>query len=99
MENNKHSCYDLFRMIKENRIRKGDILVLINKEDPTLKDYYITTDKDFKWLLNEADSIYLFDNFYLKNLLTDWDFTVVFKSEEKEKVFMEIRKANLQNNE
>ena len=99
MENNKHSCYDLFRMIKENRIRKGDILVLINKEDPTLKDYYITTDKDFKWLRNEEDSLYLFDNFYLKNLLTDWDFTVVFKSEEKENVFREMRKENLQNNE
>lgn len=99
MENNKHSCYDLLRMIKENKIRKGDILVLINKEDPALKDYYITTDKDFKWLRNEEDNLYLFDNFYLKNLLTDWDFTVVFRNDEKEKILNEINHKNSEDNE
>ena len=80
-----NSFYDFFKMIKENRVRKGDILELvIENEEEKIKDYYIITNKDVRWL--KDNSVYLWDNFFLFELLDDWKFNVIYKENEKKEI-------------
>ena len=80
-----NSFYDFFKMIKENRVRKGDILELvIENEEENIRDYYIITNKDVRWL--KDNSVYLWDNFFLFELLDDWRFNVIYKENEKKEI-------------
>lgn len=85
----KHDFCELFRMIKQNHIRKNDFIVVYNKEDQTEEDYYMYNGNDFKWLLD--NSIYLFDNFYISNLIENWEFSVAYKEEDKKKILEKIK--------
>jgi hypothetical protein len=76
-------------MIKQNHIRKNDFIVVYNKEDQTEEDYYMYNGNDFKWLLD--NSIYLFDNFYISNLIENWEFSVAYKEEDKKKILEKIK--------
>ena len=77
-----NSFYDFFKMIKEKKIRKWDILELIGEENE--KDYYIVTDSDIKWLRNK--DTYFWDNFFLFDLLEKWKFNVIYKENEKKEI-------------
>lgn len=80
-----NSFYDFFKMIKENKIRKGDILEVVAESDgEILKDYYIVTGKDVRWL--KDNFIYLWDNFFLFDLLEEWKFNVIYKENEKKEI-------------
>ena len=76
-------------MIKQNHIRKNDFIVVYNKEDQTEEDDYMYNGNDFKWLLD--NSIYLFDNFYISNLIENWEFSVAYKEEDKKKILEKIK--------
>ena len=82
MRDKMNSFYDLFKMIKEKRIRKWDVLELIGEENE--KDYYIITDKDIRWLRDK--DVYFWDNFFLFELLEKWKFNVVYKDNEKKEI-------------
>jgi hypothetical protein len=87
-----NSFYDLFRMIKERKIRNGDILVVYHKTDKDFVDYYAVQEKDFKWLVcNEEDRIWLFDNFFVQDLLDNFCFKVIFKDKEKKEILAAIK--------
>jgi len=80
-----NSFYDFFKMIKEKKIRKGDVLEVVAESDgEILKDYYIVTDKDVRWLKDHF--IYLWDNFFLFDLLEGWKFNVIYKENEKKEI-------------
>ncbi len=92
MENQKsfrrYGTENLLTMFKENRIRTGDIIALysLNSEDI---DYYIVKDKDIVMVVDETTC--LFDNMYLKDLLNNWEFSVIFNDEEKKKIINQIK--------
>lgn len=88
----KNSFYDLFKMIKEKKIRDGDILVVYSKTDKDFVDYYSVQEKDFRWLICERDErVWLFDNFFVNDLLENYCFQVVFKDKEKQEIFRKVR--------
>ncbi|MBP3707543.1 MAG: hypothetical protein J6J36_02905 [Clostridia bacterium] len=87
----KNSFYDLFKMMKERKIRNGDILVVYSKTDDEFIDYYAVQEKDFIWLLCEkTERIWLFDNFFVADLLDNYCFKVVFKDKEKQEIFNKL---------
>ena len=57
-----HSFYELFGMMKERKVREGDILVIHENKDKEFRDYYIVTKKDIVWLVD--NSSYIFDNYF-----------------------------------
>lgn len=79
----RYSADCLLNMIKERKIRKGNIIILysLNTEDI---DYYLVTDKDIVML--KDNDICLFDNFHMFDFITNWEFSVVFSNEEKQKI-------------
>lgn len=88
----KNSFYDLLKMIREKRIREGDILVVYSKIEENFIDYYIVQNKDIKWLrASENDCIYLFDNFFLIDLLENYCFKVIFKDKEKQEILDKLQ--------
>lgn len=87
----KNSFYDLFKMMKERKIRDGDILVVYSKTDDEFVDYYAVQEKDFRWLLCEkTERVWLFDNFFVVDLLDNYCFKVVFKDKEKQEIFNKL---------
>ena len=86
----RYDFCDLFRMIKQNKIRKNDFIVIYNKEDKDLVDYYEFNGKDFKWLPDKE--CWLFDNYFITVLMNDWEFSIVYKEEEKEKILKNFNK-------
>ena len=88
--NNKYEFYDLFPMIKENKIRVGNVLVVYNKEDSSIVDYYEVTEKDIVMLADKK--MCLFDNFYIQELLKSWEFSVIYKEKDKQKILDNLSK-------
>lgn len=87
----KNSFYDLFKMIKEKKVREGDILVVYSKTDEDFIDYYRVQDKDIIWLQCEKNErVWLFDNFFLVDLLDNYYFKVIFKDKEKQEIFEKL---------
>ena len=87
--NNMHSFYELFGMIKERKVREGDILVIHENKDKEFRDYYIVTKKDIVWLVD--NSSYIFDNYFLFELFEKFSFEVVFRDKEKQAIIKKIR--------
>ena len=79
-----HSFYELFGMIKERKVREGDILVIHENKDKEFRDYYIVTKKDIVWLVD--NSSYIFDNYFLFELFEKFSFEVVFRDKEKQAI-------------
>lgn len=85
-----HSFYELFGMIKERKVREGDILVIHENKDKEFRDYYMVTKKDIVWLVD--NSSYIFDNYFLFELFERFSFEVVFRDKEKQAIMKKIRK-------
>ena len=90
----RYAGYNLLKMIKENKIRNGDILVVYRKDDPSFVDYYTVGERDIYWLLDPENSTYLFDNFLLLQFVRDYEFSVVFNKELKENIIKKIREED-----
>lgn len=79
----RYSADCLLNMIKERKVRKGNIIILYSLNTDDI-DYYLVTDKDIVML--KDNDICLFDNFYMFDFITNWEFSVVFSNEEKQKI-------------
>ena len=83
----RYSADYLFTMLKERKIRKGNIIILYSLETDDV-DYYLVTEKD---LVMYADNeTCLFDNMYIMDFIKKWEFSVVFNNEEKQKIISQI---------
>lgn len=83
----RYSADYLLTMLREKKIRKGNLIILYSRENEDV-DYYLVTDKDLVMLRD--NSICLFDNFYILDFVKKWEFSVVFNNEEKQKIINQI---------
>lgn len=90
----RYAGYNLLKMMKENKIRIGDILVVYCKKDPSFIDYYKVGERDIYWLRDDTESTYLFDNFLLFQFITDYEFSVIFNKDLKENILKKIREED-----
>jgi hypothetical protein len=74
-------------MLKERKIRKGNIIILYSLETDDV-DYYLVTEKDLVMLADNETC--LFDNMYIMDFIKKWEFSVVFNNEEKQKIISQI---------
>lgn len=92
MENKKsfrrYKTTELLKMLADRQIRKGDIIALYSLSSDEI-DYYCVTDKDIVMVADNETC--LFDNLYLKDLITKWEFSVIFNEEEKQKIINQIK--------
>lgn len=86
----RYEFYDLFPLMKDNKIRVGNLLVVYNKEDESIVDYYEVTDKDI--VMISDNSMCLFDNFYIQELLRSWEFSIIFREKDKQKILDKLSK-------
>lgn len=87
----RYAGYNLLKMMKENKVRKGDILVIYNKEDSDFIDYYEVGERDIYWLQDETNSTYLFDNYLLFQFVNNYEFSVIFNKEQKKQILSKIK--------
>ena len=94
MEENKFRKYSgdyLLTMLKEKKIRKGNLIVLYSLEEDE-EDYYLVTDKDIVMLVD--NSVGLFNNIYILDFIKKWEFSVIFNDEEKKKIISRVLSDN-----
>lgn len=80
----KYNFINILNMIHNNKIRQDDLIILYNKSDKNLVDYYRYDGKDFIWLVDK--DICLWENFYMITLLNEWEFSVIYNANEKKKI-------------
>ena len=84
----RYKTTEILTMLKDKKIKKGDIIAFysLNSNDT---DYYFVTDKDIVMVADNETC--LFDNLYLKDLINNWEFSIIFNNEEKQKIINKIK--------